>query len=317
MHRVAFYIYLHLLFLYFFDNSICLSLIFKELTMSFVPMTEMLADAKRHHYAVAQFNINGLLWIQATLLAAEKLKSPVILAASDRMITYLGGFDTVYQMARAIQKQYSITIPVSLHLDHSPTPERCFQAIDAGFSSVMFDGSHSPIDENIQKTKIVCQYAKKHNVSVEAEVGTVGGNEDGLVGGVSYANLDECVRLADETKADALAAALGSVHGHYNSEGPRLGFEEMKRLSEILTIPLVLHGASGIPEDQLQKCIELGHAKINYNTELVTTWAKSVRATLAQDGEVSEPRLIMTPAKEAIEECASSIMIAIGSNNRI
>lgn len=285
--------------------------------MVFVPMNNMLTEAKRKHYAVAQFNINGMIWIQAALAIAEKLKSPIILAASDRMVDYLGGFDTIYQMVLTTYKQQLITVPVALHLDHGSTVERCFQAIDAGFSSVMFDGSHDPIEENIKNTQRVCQYAKLNGVSVEAEVGTVGGNEDGLIGGVNYASFDECIKLVKETNVDALAAALGSVHGCYSGDGPHLGFAEMKKLNEHLTIPLVLHGASGIPEDQLQKCIKLGHAKINFNTELVITWANSVRHTMANDKEINEPKLIMTPAKEALMNCIETIIKTIGTVNRL
>lgn len=284
--------------------------------MAFVSMTKMLAQAKREHYAVAQFNINGLLWVQAILEAAEQQKTPIIIAVSDRMVEYLGGFECIYQMVLTTQKKLNITVPVALHLDHGATVEHCLQAIDAGFSSVMFDGSHSPITENIKNTKIVCDYAKKKGVSVEAEVGTVGGNEDGLIGGVNYADFDECVKLVEETHVDALAAALGSVHGKYSGNGPELGFPEMKRLNDHLTIPLVLHGASGIPTDQLQKCIQLGHAKINFNTELVTTWADSVRKTMQENPEVCEPRLIMLPAKQALMDKITNIIRMIGSVNR-
>lgn len=284
--------------------------------MAFVSMKEMLSQAKDKHYAVAQFNMNGLLWIQSTLEAAEKQKSPVILAASDRMVEYLGGFNTIYQMALTTYNKLKITVPVALHLDHGAKVEHCLQAIDAGFSSVMYDGSHYPIDENIKNTKIVCDYAKKYGVTVEAEVGTVGGYEDGLIGGVNYADFDECIRLVDETHADALAAALGSVHGKYSSGGPKLGFAEMERLSKHLTIPLVLHGASGIPIDQLSRSIELGHAKINFNTELITAWADSVRKTMQDNPDMCEPRLIMLPAKQVLMDKMSEIMNTIGSTNQ-
>ena len=284
--------------------------------MAFVSITNMLTKAKREKYAVAQFNINGLLWIQAILESAEQLKSPIILAVSDRMVEYLGGFECIHNMVLSIHKKLNITIPVALHLDHGMSVEHCLQAIDAGFSSVMFDGSHSEISENIKNTQIVCNYAKQKGVSVEAEVGTVGGNEDGLIGGVKYADFDECLRLVSETKIDALAAALGSVHGKYNSSGPNLGFKEMERLNNSLKIPLVLHGASGIPEPQLKKCIQFGHAKINFNTELVTVWANSVRNTLQSNPEICEPRLIMLPAKEALEQKIKTIINIMGSSNR-
>lgn len=284
--------------------------------MAFVSMTNMLTQAKHEHYAVAQFNINGLLWVQAILETAEQQKTPIIVAVSDRMVEYLGGFECIYQMVLTTQKKLNTTVPVALHLDHGVTVEHCLQAIDAGFSSVMFDGSHSPIIENIKNTKIVCDYAKKKGVSVEAEVGTVGGNEDGLIGGINYADFDECIKLVEETQINALAAALGSVHGKYSGSGPKLGFMEMEKLNNHLAIPLVLHGASGIPIDQLKKCIQLGHAKINFNTELVTTWADSVRKTMQENLQISEPRLIMLPAKQALMEKMTSIIEIVGSANR-
>lgn len=284
--------------------------------MAFVSMNDMLAQAKREQYAVAQININGLLWVQAILATAQQQKSPIILSVSDRMVDYLGGFECIYQMALTTQKRLNITVPVALHLDHSATVEHCFEAIDAGFSSVMYDGSHSPIAENIHQTKIVCDYAHKKGVSVEAEVGTVGGNEDGLIGGIHYADFDECIKLVNETHVDALAAALGSVHGKYSGNGPQLGFAEMEKLNENLTIPLVLHGASGIPVDQLHRCIQLGHAKINFNTELVNTWADSVRKTMQENLELNEPRLIMLPAKQALIGNIENIINIIGSANK-
>lgn len=284
--------------------------------MTFVSMKNMLTQAKRDHYAVAQININGLLWIQAILASAQRQQAPIIVSVSDRMVEFLGGFECIYQMVLTTHKKLDIRVPVALHLDHGASVEHCLQAIDAGFSSVMFDGSHSPIEENIKHTKIVCDYAKKHGVSVEAEVGTVGGNEDGLIGGVRYADFNECITLVEQTDVDALAPALGSVHGKYSGNGPQLGFTEMARLNNALTIPLVLHGASGIPNDQLQKCIQLGHAKINFNTELVTTWAQSVRHTMQTHPEFCEPRLIMLPAKQALMDKITHIIDVTGSAHR-
>lgn len=184
--------------------------------------------------------------------SGAKEQSPVIAAASDRLVDYLGGFKTISAMVGALMEEMAITVPVVLHLDHGSSAERRRQAIDAGFSSVMIDGSHHPIDENIAMTKEVTAYAAKHGVSVEAEVGTVGGMEDGLVGGVRYADVAECERIVKETNIDALAAALGSVHGKYQGE-PNLGFKEMEAISRMTDIPLVLHGASGIPQDQIKK----------------------------------------------------------------
>lgn len=267
--------------------------------MTFVPMTEMLQRALKENYAVGQFNINGLLWVQAILQAAEEARSPVILAASDRLIEYLGGFATIASMVKAVKEELEITVPVALHLDHGSSFSRCVQAIDAGFSSVMYDGSHLPIQDNIANTQKVTAYAHAHGVSVEAEVGSVGGMEDGLVGGIRYADLSECERLVREAGVDALAPALGSVHGKYQGE-PVLGFKEMQAIAEAVRIPLVLHGASGIPLPQLKRAIDLGHAKVNYNTELVTAWAEAVRTVMEENPSLCEPRAIMMPAKEAL-----------------
>jgi 6-phospho-5-dehydro-2-deoxy-D-gluconate aldolase len=262
-------------------------------------MKDLLRKAKEGNYAVGQYNINNLEFAQAFLQAAEEEQSPIILAASDRLVDYLGGFKTIAAMVRSLVEEMSITVPVVLHLDHGMSVERCQKAIDAGFTSVMIDGSHHSIDENIAMTKQVVDYARPRGVSVEAEVGTVGGMEDGLVGGIKYADPNECLRIVKEAGIDALAAALGSVHGPYQGE-PQLGFDEMKQISELTNVPLVLHGGSGIPDYQIQKAIELGHAKINVNTENIQAWAQAVREVLAADEKVYEPRAIITPAREAI-----------------
>ncbi|MCC2929915.1 class II fructose-1,6-bisphosphate aldolase [Bacillus sp. LBG-1-113] len=280
--------------------------------MAFVSMKELLEDAKREQYAIGQFNINGLQWTKAILQAAEEEQSPVIAAASDRLIDYLGGFKTVAAMVNALIEELSITVPVVLHLDHGSSVERCKQAIDAGFSSVMIDGSHSLINENIAMTKEVANYARLHGVSVEAEVGTVGGMEDGLVGGVKYADLHECERLVKETNIDALAAALGSVHGKYQGE-PKLGFKEMEEISKTTNIPLVLHGASGIPADQIARTIQLGHAKININTECMMAWTEETRVMFQENQDLYEPRAYMTPGIEAVKETVKSKMKEFGS----
>lgn len=280
--------------------------------MAFVSMKELLEDAKREQYAIGQFNINGLQWTKAILQAAEEEQSPVIAAASDRLIDYLGGFKTVAAMVNALMEELSITVPVVLHLDHGSNVERCKQAIEAGFSSVMIDGSHSPIDQNITMTKEVADYANPHGVSVEAEVGTVGGMEDGLVGGVKYADLHECQRLVEETNIDALAAALGSVHGKYQGE-PKLGFKEMEEIANTTNIPLVLHGASGIPADQIARTIQLGHAKININTECMVAWAEKTRAMFEENPDLYEPRAYMTPGIDAVKETVKSKMREFGS----
>lgn len=264
-------------------------------------MKEMLIKAKEEKYAVGAFNINSFQWAEAILEAAQEEHSPIIVASSDRLVDYLGGFKTIAAMVNSIVETKNITVPVALHLDHGSSVERCKEAIDAGYSSVMIDGSHHPIDENIQMTKQVTDYARHQGVSVEAEVGTVGGTEDGLIGGIRYADPEECLRMVTETGIDALAAALGSVHGPYQGE-PKLGFTEMKEISELTNVPLVLHGGSGIPDYQIQKAIELGHAKINVNTECLQAWTKAVREVLDKDKKVYDPRTILSPGKEAVKQ---------------
>lgn len=267
--------------------------------MPLVSMKDMLLKAKTGNYAVGQYNINGLAFAQSFLQAAEEEQSPIILAASDRLVDYLGGFKTIAAMVKSLVEEMNITVPVALHLDHGITVDRCIKAIDAGFTSVMIDGSHFPIDKNIEMTKLVVDYAFERNVSVEAEVGTVGGIEDGLQGGIQYANPDECVRIVKEANIDALAAALGSVHGPYQGE-PKLGFDEMKQISNMTSIPLVLHGGSGIPLHQIKKAIEFGHAKINVNTESIQAWTKAIRKVLKFEENIYEPRAVFIPAKEVV-----------------
>lgn len=283
--------------------------------MVLVPMNEMLRQAKEEGYAVGQYNINSFQWVEAILEAAEEEQGPVILASSDRLVDYLGGFNMIAIMVKSLVKEKGITVPVALHLDHGMSVERCKQAIDAGYTSVMIDGSHYPIEENISMTKQVVEYARVHGVSVEAEVGTVGGNEDGLIGGIKYADPDECLRLVQETGVDALAAALGSVHGPYNGE-PKLGFDEMKQISELTGVPLVLHGGSGIPIYQIQKAIELGHAKINVNTECLQAWTKAVREVLNSDPALYDPRSILSPGKQAVKETVKEKMREFNTSNK-
>ncbi|MBZ5749018.1 class II fructose-1,6-bisphosphate aldolase [Metabacillus rhizolycopersici] len=281
-----------------------------------VTMKEMLVRAKEEKYAVGQFNINSFQWAEAILEAAQEENSPVIVASSDRLVDYLGGFKLISTVINRLVEDKNITVPVALHLDHGSSVERCIEAIDAGYTSVMIDGSHHPIDENIEMTKEVVNYAKLHGVSVEAEVGTVGGNEDGLIGGIQYADPSECVRIVKEADIDALAAALGSVHGPYQGE-PKLGFDEMKEISELTDVPLVLHGGSGIPLYQLHKAIDLGHAKINVNTECLQAWAAAVRNTLENDRDVYDARTILTPGKEAVKETVKAKIREFKSNNKV
>ena len=280
-----------------------------------VSMTEMLKKAKEGHYAVGQFNINNLEWTQAVLQAAVENNSPIILGVSEGAGKYMGGPVAVVGMVNGLLEAMDVKVPVALHLDHGSSVDVCKQYIDAGFSSVMFDHSHYPIDENIALTKEVVAYAHPKKVSVEAEVGTVGGTEDGVTGGIKYADLEECKRMVSEGQVDALAAALGSVHGTYAGE-PVLGFDEMLAISEATGAPLVLHGGSGIPEFQIKKAIERGHAKINVNTELQQQWTAAVRAKLAADSEVYDPRKVIAPGKEAIVKTTKEIMDMFGSTGK-
>ncbi|AQS54058.1 Fructose-bisphosphate aldolase [Jeotgalibaca dankookensis] len=280
-----------------------------------VSMTEMLNKALEGKYAVGQFNINNLEWTQAALEAAQAENSPIILGVSEGAAKYMGGHLVVSSMVNALLETMDITVPVALHLDHGSSYDSCKSAIDAGYSSVMIDMSHYPIDENIENTKKVVDYAHSKGASVEAEIGTVGGTEDGVTGGVQYADAQESLRMVLEAKVDALAAALGSVHGPYSGE-PKLGFKEMKEISDLTHTPLVLHGGSGIPKHQIEKAIEYGHSKINVNTELQQVWTKAVREKLAADADVYDPRKVIAPGKEAIVETVRKTMNIFGSSNK-
>lgn len=249
--------------------------------MPLVSMTEMLKDAKEKGYAVGQFNLNNLEFTQAILQAAEEEKSPVILGVSEGAGRYMGGFKTVVAMVKALIEEYNVTVPVAIHLDHGSSFESCAKAIHAGFTSVMIDASHHPFDENVETTAKVVELAHFHGVSVEAELGTVGGQEDDVIAeGVIYADPKECQELVERTGIDCLAPALGSVHGPYKGE-PNLGFAEMEEIGKTTGLPLVLHGGTGIPTADIKRAISLGTAKINVNTENQIASAKAVRETLA------------------------------------
>lgn len=277
-----------------------------------VSMTDMLNKGLKEGYAVGQFNINNLEWTQAILEAAEEAKSPAILGVSEGAAKYMGGFEVVMGMVNGLMETMDITVPIAVHLDHGSSLEACKQAIEAGFTSVMIDNSKYPIDENIENTRKVVELAHANGVSVEAEIGSVGGTEDGVTGGVIYADPEECKRIVDEAGIDALAAALGSVHGDYDGE-PKLGFDEMKEISDLTGAPLVLHGGSGIPDYQIKKAIEYGHCKINVNTELQQAWTKKTRELLANDEKVYDPRKIIGPGKEDITRVTKEKMEMFGS----
>ena len=281
--------------------------------MPLVNMVNMLQKAKEGKYAVGQYNINNLEWTKTILLTAEKNQSPVILGVSEGAAKYMGGFKTVVGMVKGLIEELNITVSVAIHLDHGQSFENCKKAIDAGFTSVMIDGSHHPIDENIKMTKEVVEYAHAHGASVEAEVGTVGGNEDGVIGGIKYADCGECVKLVKEAGVDALAPALGSVHGPYQGE-PVLGFVEMKEIQEATNMPLVLHGGTGIPDEKIQKAISCGTCKINVNTECQLAFNKLLREWIAdpKNEKQYDPRKILGPATKGIKAAVTEKMNVFG-----
>jgi fructose-bisphosphate aldolase class II len=278
-------------------------------------MKDMLNKALEGKYAVGQYNINNLEWTQAILGAAEEEKSPVILGVSEGAARHMGGFYTVVKMVEGLIHDMKITVPVAIHLDHGSSFEKCKEAIDAGFTSVMIDDSHSPIDTNIATTKKVVEYAHSKGVSVEAEVGMVGGQEDDVVGDVMYAKLDDCLRIVNETGIDTLAPALGSVHGPYKGE-PNLGFKEMEEICNAIKLPLVLHGGTGIPTHDIKKAISLGTSKINVNTENQIVFAKVVREVLAEKPDAYDPRTFIAPGREAIKQTVIGKIREFGSNNK-
>ncbi|MUK89628.1 class II fructose-1,6-bisphosphate aldolase [Ornithinibacillus sp. L9] len=283
--------------------------------MPLVSMKEMMEKGKENGYAIGQFNLNNLEYAQAILQAAEEEKSPVILGVSEGAGKYMGGFKVVVAMVKALMEEYGTTVPVAIHLDHGSSFEKCAQAIHAGFTSVMIDGSHHPIEQNIEMTKKVVELAHIHGVSVEAEVGTVGGEEDGVIGGIQYADLEECKQLVEQTGVDCLAPALGSVHGPYQGE-PNLGFKEMEEILNVVNVPLVLHGGTGIPLKDIQKAVSLGTAKINVNTENQIAQAKAVRKALDEKPELYDPRKYLGPGTEAIKQTVIGKMREFGSSNQ-
>ena len=281
--------------------------------MPLVNMVNMLNKAREGKYAVGQFNINNLEWTKTILETAQKNNAPVILGVSEGAMKYMGGFETIVGMVKGLMKHLNITVDVAIHLDHGSSFESCKNAIDAGFTSVMIDGSHHPIAENIKMTKEVVEYAHAHGASVEAEVGTVGGNEDGVIGGIKYADLNECVALVKEAKVDALAPALGSVHGPYQGE-PVLGFVEMEAIGNACQKPLVLHGGTGIPDDKIQRAIACGTCKINVNTVCQLAFNKILREFLADEknAAVYDPRKLITPATKGIAAAVTEKMTVFG-----
>ena len=287
--------------------------------MALVSAKEMLNKAVANGYAVGQFNINNLEWTKAILLTAEELRSPVILGVSEGAAKYMCGFRTVAAMVDAMVDSLGITVPVALHLDHG-SYEGALACIEAGFSSVMFDGSHYPIEENIAKTKELVEVCNAKGLSLEAEVGSIGGEEDGVVGAGEVASPDECKMIAD-LGVTMLAAGIGNIHGKYPANWAGLNFEVLAKISEkVGDMPLVLHGGTGIPEDMIKKAISLGVSKINVNTECQLAFAaatrKYVEAGKDLEGKGFDPRKLLAPGTEAIKATVREKIELFGSANK-
>ena len=270
-----------------------------------VTATKMLQDAKAGHYAVGQFNINNLEWTKAALTAAQECNSPIILGVSEGAGKYMGGYNVIVGMVKGMIKDLNITVPVAIHLDHGSF-EGCLKCIEAGFTSVMFDGSHYEIEENIAKTTEIVKLAHEAGLSVEAEVGSIGGEEDGVVGAGECADPTECKRIAD-LGVDLLAAGIGNIHGKYPENWAGLSFETLDAIQQLTgDLPLVLHGGTGIPEDMIKKAISLGVAKINVNTECQLAFAAATREYIEAgkdlQGKGFDPRKLLAPGAAAIVE---------------
>ncbi len=259
---------------------------------------EMLLDAKKNKYAVPQFNINNLEWTKTILEKCNEMNLPVILGVSEGAIKYMGGANTVVGMVNGLIKDLNIGVPVCLHLDHGGSFEMCKKTIDAGFTSVMIDASKYPLEENMRITKEVVDYAHARGITVEAEVGHIGGSEDNITSSSNNATLEDCLEIA-KTGIDSLAPALGSVHGLYKGE-PNLDFETMKKINDNLSIPLVLHGGTGIPDYDIKKAIECGINKININTELQIAWHDAVLEFVKENESVYDPRKVIGSGREAM-----------------
>ena len=276
-----------------------------------VNFNEMLMKAKKEKYAVPHLNINNLEWTKYILEKCNELQVPVILGVSEGAAKYQGGYHTVAGMVKGLIKDLNITIPVCLHVDHG-SKEACIKAIDAGFTSVMIDASRYELEKNIKITKEVVDYAHERGVSVEAEVGHIGGTEDNITSTETNATLEDCLALYENTGIDSLAPALGSVHGLYNGE-PNLDFETMEIINENLPIPLVLHGGTGIPDDKIKKAISHGISKININTDLQSVWSKALREFLKENKDVYDPRKIIGSGELAIKTRIEEIVTLFGT----
>lgn len=281
-----------------------------------VSATEMLKKAKAGHYAVGQFNINNLEWTKSILATAQELNSPVILGVSEGAGKYMGGYHAVVGMVNGLLQDMNITVPVALHLDHGSF-DGCYKCMEAGFSSIMFDGSHYPIAENVEKTTKLVADAHAKGISIEAEVGSIGGEEDGVVGMGECADPDECKAIAD-LGVDFLAAGIGNIHGKYPANWKGLSFETLDAVQQKTgELPLVLHGGTGIPADMIKKAISLGVAKINVNTECQLAFAEATRKYIEAgkdlEGKGFDPRKLLAPGAEAIKATVKEKMELFGS----
>ncbi len=287
-----------------------------EVIQMLVSATEMLQKAKAGHYAVGQFNINNLEWAKSILSTAQECNSPVILGVSEGAGKYMGGYDTVVGMVKGMIKGLNITVPVAIHLDHGSF-DACYKCMEAGFTSVMFDGSHYPIEENVEKTMQLVKDAHAQGISIEAEVGSIGGEEDGVVGMGECADPKECKAIAD-LGVDFLAAGIGNIHGKYPANWQGLSFETLDAVQQLTgDLPLVLHGGTGIPADMIKKAINLGVAKINVNTECQLAFAAATREYIEAgkdlQGKGFDPRKLLAPGAEAIKKTVKEKMELFGS----
>ena len=284
-----------------------------------VSAKEMLQKAKKEHYSVGQFNINNLEWTKAILLTSQEQNSPVIWGVSEGAGKHMGGYKTVVGMVKGLLEDLKITVPVALHLDHG-SYEGALACIEAGFSSVMFDGSHYPIEENVKKTKELVELCNEKGISIEAEVGSIGGEEDGVIGSGELADPQECKAIAD-LGITMLAAGIGNIHGKYPDNWAGLSFETLDKIQQLTgDMPLVLHGGTGIPEAMIKEAISLGVAKINVNTECQLVFAAATRKYIEEGKDLSgkgfDPRKLLAPGTEAIKEVVKEKMELFGSINK-
>ncbi|ALA96997.1 fructose-bisphosphate aldolase [Spiroplasma kunkelii CR2-3x] len=286
-----------------------------------VNASEIIKKAHKNKYAVGHFNINNLEWTKALLEAAQVTKTPIILGASEGAIKYMGGYNLVVAMVNALLVSLDITVPVALHLDHGQSIESCKMAIDSGFSSVMYDGSHHPFAENLKNTKEVVAYSKTNGVSVEAEIGTIGGEEDGVVGVGEIGDPKEAAEMV-ATGIDFLAAGIGNIHGPYPTGWPGLNFQALEDIQAAVKIGMVLHGGSGIPREQVKKAISLGISKINVNTELQIAFAAATRKYIEEgkdkpkNGKGFDPRKLLKPGYEAIKATFDELISWFGCKGK-